>query len=394
MSSEPAARVDTDDEGVTSPMYEIFERMLGHVAREEFHMPEGQSSVPVENYISEARWQQERDVLFRRFPLIVAHDSELPEVGSTLRHDGIGVPMVITRGQDAEVRAFLNVCRHRGMRLQEERQCSRKTLVCPYHGWTYNLDGSLRHVPHEEFFPDSNPAELGLTELPCEGRNGLGWVLPTPAETIDVADWLGSMTNDFSCLGMDNYVQYRSVEETYPCNWKLIIDAFLEAYHVKVLHRNSVYPFFLDAMAISEPVNRHMRSIVARRKMLDVVDKPAEHWDFREHCSFTHFVFPNTIFVHHPAYTSVLTFYPTAVDEMRWVHHMLITEERQDEKEHWENTFQLINKMVFEAEDIDAAVQIQAGLNSGANSEILLGKMEYTIRQFHDGLQSAIDEMN
>lgn len=374
------------------PMREIFVRLLDCAGRGEAEMADGVFTVPVENYLSEVRCEREQRTLFRHFPLIVGHASDLPGPGTTLRHDGYALPLLLVRDQEDRVRAFLNVCRHRGMRLQEDSHCQRKTLVCPYHGWTYNLDGTLRHVPHEEFFPGMNPSDHGLAELPCEVRNGLIWVLPTQGEQIDVAGWLGSITDDLSYLGLDDFVQYRQEAGLYACNWKLIIDAFLEAYHVKVLHRNSVYPFFLDSMALSDPVNRHMRSVVARRRILEAETLAPEAWDFREHCSFTHFVFPNAIFVHHPDYSSVLTFYPVSAGQMRWVHHMLIPRSRHTDAEqiHWENTFQLIHKTVFEGEDVDAAVQIQAGLGSGANKDITLGRMEYTIRQFHDGLEEAM----
>ncbi len=389
---QPAEREKTPR--APQAMLDILARLIRNAQSGVPQMADSQASIPVDNYLSVERCQRERDVVFRRFPLIVGHDSELPEAGSTLRHDGLDLPMLLTRDGEGRVRAFLNVCRHRGMRLQKEQQCQRKTLVCPYHGWTYNLDGSLKHVPHDEFFPAMDKDDHGLTELPCEVKNGLIWVLPTPGEKIDVGEWLGSISDDLSYLGFDDFVQYRKTESLHDNNWKLIIDAFLEAYHVKVLHRNSVYPFFLDSMAISETVNRHMRSSVARRRIEEAASLPPEQWDFREHCSMTHFIFPNCITVNHPDYSSVLTFYPVAVDKMRWVHHMLIPAERNTEAEqtHWENTFNLIHETVFRAEDVDAAEQIQAGLASGANTDITLGRMEYTIRQFHESLQQALDE--
>lgn len=375
-------------------MQDIFRRLLVQVESGESPMAEGQAVIPVDNYLSEERFLKEQSLIFRRYPLIAGHISDLDKPGKTLRHEGYGLPMLLSRGQDDKVRAFLNVCRHRGMRLQSEHVCQRKTLVCPYHGWTYNLDGSLKHVPHSEFFPDMDMSEFGLVELPCEVKNGLIWVLPTEGCDLDVVDWLGGISDDLSILGLDKFVQYRQVSGLYKSNWKLIIDAFLEAYHVKVLHRNSVYPFFIDSMAVSDQVKRHMRSFIARRKITEATELPPDQWDFREHCSVSHYLFPNTILVHHPDYSSVLTFYPTAADEMRWVHHMLIPEDRHTEAEqdHWENTFQLIHKTVFEAEDVDAAVQIQAGLKSGANRNITLGRMEYTIEQFHNSLQQAIEE--
>lgn len=352
-----------------------------------------QVEIPVSHYTSEQRRDLENEVLFRKYPLILGHVSELPENNMCLRNEATGLPIVLTRDGSGTIRAFLNVCRHRGMRLQEEQgPCKRKTLVCPYHGWTYQLSGELKHLPHADGFPKLQADDAGLVELPCAIQNGLIFVLPTPGEQFDGADWLAELSDDFSHLGLEDSVVYRKVEVVRDANWKLIIDAFLEAYHVKILHRNSVYPFFLDAVAESDVLDWHIRSIVARRKLEEAsVDDPSQ-WDFREHVSVTHFVFPNCIFVHHPDYSSMITVYPESANKLRWVHHMLIPRERHTEAEraHWEKTFHLIEETVFQAEDLHAAQGIQAGLHSAANSVMTLGEMEYLVWEFHQRIERAL----
>jgi nitrite reductase/ring-hydroxylating ferredoxin subunit len=144
--------------------------------------------IPVEDYTSAAIRDAEVERLFRPLPLIVGHASEL-RPGQVMAHDDYGVPMLLARDADGVFRAFLNVCRHRGMRLVEQNGVAetRASVVCPYHGWTYRLDGALRHRLHAEAFDRPCAGGEDLVPLPCEERHGLLWVLPTPGAAIDVA---------------------------------------------------------------------------------------------------------------------------------------------------------------------------------------------------------------
>ncbi|MGZ5217137.1 MAG: aromatic ring-hydroxylating oxygenase subunit alpha, partial [Caldimonas sp.] len=149
--------------------------------------PEWQNSaaaaarIPIENYLSEPIRDAEVERLFRPLPLIAAHASELG-AGQVLANDDYGVPLLLTRDAGGRFRAFLNVCRHRGMRLVagSGRAEPRASVVCPYHGWTYRLDGSLRHRLDAEAFDACAAADTNLVALPCEERHGLLWVVATP----------------------------------------------------------------------------------------------------------------------------------------------------------------------------------------------------------------------
>src|SRR5262245_31454891 len=119
---------------------QLLERLLHHAdAAAAANQPAASdATVPVANYTSAARLAAEQEVLFRRHPLIVGHHSELPAPGDFLTHDSSGVPILVVHGRDGGLRAFLNVCRHRGTRLVAEERGQRKGLVCRYHGWTYD----------------------------------------------------------------------------------------------------------------------------------------------------------------------------------------------------------------------------------------------------------------
>lgn len=367
-----------------APLTELFARLREQAAGAAPETPVPPAPIPVSVYTDPGRFEREKASVFGRLPLMLAHASELHAPGSVLRVDVAGKPIVLSRAADGQVHAHLNVCRHRGMRLLDQTgPCQRKTLVCPYHGWTYELDGRLRHTPHPEFFPQVGNGSHDLTRLACAEAHGLIWVVPTPGIDLDIAAWLGPLGAELEYFGSADFTLYRRSESIRAANWKLIIDAFQEAYHIRVLHRDTVYRFFQDSSAVGDCVGPHTRSCIARRKIEEAPDDPGQA-DLREHCSITHFIFPNLITVNHPDYSSLLTFYPEAPDRLRCVHHMLVPPDRIYEAEHWEKTYELIDGGVFQSEDLYAAESIQAGLASGANTEITLGTLEETVGRFHE----------
>jgi phenylpropionate dioxygenase-like ring-hydroxylating dioxygenase large terminal subunit len=375
---------------VAPALVQIAERLLTHVRAGTLDLAPASTTLPVDRYGSRERLERERHTLFRQYPIAIAAASELATPGTVLRHDALGLPLLLVADDDGVPRCFLNVCRHRGMRLVgDEAPCRRKALVCPYHGWTYGLDGALRHVPHPEAFPALTAATHGLVALPIERRHGLLWVHPTPGATTALDGFLGSIDDDLASFGLASHVLYRRIDTVRRANWKLVIDAFLEAYHLRVLHRDTIYRFFLDAAAIADCVGPHVRSVTARRAAA-----AADHQGtaLRERFTFTHFVFPNSTFIFHPDYVSHIAVFPVEVDQVRWVHSMLVpaTQAGPEHASHWDRTLALIEDTVFQREDLVAAEGIQAGVASGANATVTFGRLEGALHHFHTTIERAL----
>jgi phenylpropionate dioxygenase-like ring-hydroxylating dioxygenase large terminal subunit len=354
-------------------------------------------AVPVSHYTDPRHWQQEQGVLFARWPIVAAHSSEVP-AGSALPFDALGVPMVVTRSGDGRVRAFLNVCRHRGMALVQAegpepataRSC--KTLVCPYHGWTYGLDGHLRHRLHAETFDGIDPATLNLVELPCAEAGGLIFVKRTPGPAFSAAGFLQGLDEHLRWLGLPDMKVFRKIDRVYAANWKLTVDAFLEGYHIRVLHRDTIYPFFADAYTVNLDAGPHQNSLVARRSAFEAFETPRDRGALCKLATPTQFLFPNTFLIWHPDYVSLIGMFSPAAGEVRWMHTMLIPPDRtgDDWIAHWEKTFSLIEETVFQKEDIATAVVIQRGLHSGANAGLQAGRLECGVLRFHRRIDAAI----
>ena len=353
--------------------------------------------VPTSRYTDRGRWQQEQDLLFAQWPMVAAHSSELP-VGSALPFDALGTPIVVTRSADGRARAFFNVCRHRGMTLvkadgaepAKARPC--KALVCPYHAWTYELDGRLRHRLHAEAFDGIDPATLNLVELPCAEAGGLVFVKRTPGASFSAADFLLGLQDHLQWMGLADMKVFRKVDRVYAANWKLTVDAFLEGYHIRVLHRDTIYPFFADAYTVNLHAGPHQDSLVARRTALAGFEIPRDRYALCKLATPTQFLFPNTFLIWHPDYVSLVGMFSPAPDSVRWVHTMLIPPDRtgEDWTPHWEKTFRLIEETVFQQEDIATAMEIQRGLSSGANTALHVGRLEHEVLRFHRGIDAAI----
>lgn len=347
----------------------------------------------VERYLSPAMWQQEKAALFGPLPLI-AERSEALAAGQALERRLVGRSIVLTRDAEGRAHAFLNACRHRGMQLLEPgaAQCKSR-LNCPYHGWSYGLDGSLRGMPHREAFPTLDWEELKLVALPCSEAHGFVWVQPDAAsEPVNLQSWLAGLDADFTALELAEHRTYREARSLVQANWKLCVDAFLEAYHVQVLHRNTVAPFFEDALAVYDIEGQHYRSGVARKGLdLDGVET-APMSTLRDLISYTHFVFPNQFFIFHPDYVSQMSILPRDESSFEWVHRMLIPAAAQQAEleAHWEKSYRLIEEGVFQAEDLKACERIHAGLLSGANRQLQLGALEPLVQAFHTQLDQCL----
>ena len=198
------------------------------------------SGLPNTAYWSKDWLDLEFKRIFRRNWIYVAANTELDEPGSIKPMDIAGTPVVVTRGTDNIVRAFHNVCRHRGTQLVSEA-CRSNTITCPYHAWNYGLDGSLRSRPHFhgpgeiERFEDGGGPQLDLYPIRCEEWNGC-YFIDLSGSAPSLEDWLQPMCErtsafDFSCIRWIGKRQY-----TIKSNWKLVLENYMEGYHVFAAH--------------------------------------------------------------------------------------------------------------------------------------------------------------
>ena len=364
-----------------------------NVRKGETRLADRIETVPAERYTDPAHFEAEKRALFDRLPQVLCPSALLPEPGMTVPHDATGRPLLITRDQQGKAHVFLNVCQHRGTRLVEgnDVQCSAR-LVCPYHAWTYKLDGSLLALPRPETFPELDKSEYHLVELPSCEAGGLIWFAPKEGADFSHAETLGE---DFSAFGMDKSHLFRRKTHEVKGNWKLIMDAFLESYHVTRLHAKTIGPFFKDGVTSGDTVGPHMRSAVGRLEELEGVDFN-DMAALRRVITYAYQLLPATIIVPSPDYVNVMVLMPQAHNLTLVEDFMLIPEVPANDKalDHWERSWTLLDGGVFASEDFRAAELGQQGLESGAVKHITVGTLEGGIARFDETVQDFLREVN
>ena len=184
----------------------------------------------------------ERRKLFAKGWLCPGLAAEIAKPGDYLTFTIGDQPVFSIRGEDGAIRSFSNVCLHRMMRLLDGRgNCPR--IVCPYHAWTYGIDGHLLGAPHMKESPGFEPRALGLPEIRTEIWEGWIYVTLDP-EAASVAELLRSLQGIVAPYAMAGYVPVAAQDHVWATNWKLLTENFMEGYHLPVAHRKTVGAWF------------------------------------------------------------------------------------------------------------------------------------------------------
>ena len=350
---------------------------------------------PVTTYTDPENYQQEVDTLFRKFPIVMGHVEQLAEAGSYFTNDELGVPILITRNNDGVIKAFMNVCRHRGARLTDEPCGKSKTFSCPYHKWTYDLDGNLRGLPQASGFGDINKGELGLLELPTFERFGLIWVRPSVSDTpIDFDAWMAPLEEQLSALGLENHTVFRAWSVDRKMNWHLALEGFQESYHFCGAHEHTACSAYLDNQSVWSDKYPHVRHSVPLPTVVSMKDLPEKDWVHRPHFMTQNYVFPCNYVQVMTDLVYIHTVIPTGIDTCIFKCMMLIPEPAKTEKSerYWEKNYQVI-RTVFN-EDFEIGENIQKGLNTGTNTDFLFGRYEIGLhlgtKAIHDALAGRL----
>lgn len=348
---------------------------------------------PVAAYCDVGWLQREQEVLFRKYPLLAGFSRELPETGSFLTLDEAGTPMLLVRDSEGRVNAYINSCRHRGTKLAQGCGRVQNGLVCPYHAWTYGLDGELRVIPDRESFPGINNSERPLVKLPVVEKYGMVWVCPTPGETFDIDLQLCGLAAELESYRFEDYFHYTRRVLHRKMNWKMMLDTFLEPYHFAALHARTVGPYFVNNLCLFEAFGQNLREVVVRRSIAKLRDLPERNWDIIPHSATVYILFPNTVLVMQIDHVELWRSYPVAgrPGECTVTMDFYIPEPVQNEeaREHWEKNVDITIRTVLE-EDIRAVESIQVGINSGTQSHVIFGRNEPALAHYQRQIAKSV----
>jgi phenylpropionate dioxygenase-like ring-hydroxylating dioxygenase large terminal subunit len=372
------------------------ERMLTMVRTNTRDDGPGISHTPVEEYYGPARFKREVDLLFRRHPIVVAFSGQLRKAGDFVVHNDTGQPILVVRGTDGVLRAFLNVCRHRSAAV-EQKPCgsNKRAFVCAYHGWSYDLAGRLVGITDGAAFGDLDKSQHGLRRLRVAEKYGLVWVVPTALPDgedarLDIDPYLGPLQADLSGWNMESWELHSSEPIKPRMNWKLVIDTFLELYHFRYLHPGSVYPLFLDNIATYERMDRHIRLSAAKRTLTELEGQPKETWRILDHAIVLYQLFPNTVLAYTQDHCGVFTSFPVAPDQSVMHFSVLVSPEEKARKpdSYWKANVDLFAAALVE--DFGIGETIQRNFPTGANNRQTFGKFEKALGWYHREVEAAL----
>jgi phenylpropionate dioxygenase-like ring-hydroxylating dioxygenase large terminal subunit len=362
--------------------HEITERVLSHIANRTTDVGDALWREPVEHYRSAQRLEAEMERVLRRSYAAFCPSVALPDPGSFIAREAAGRPILVVRDQDGVVRAFHNVCRHRGMRIAQDSGCA-NAFVCPYHGWTYELNGRLRHIPHAEGFPGLDKSQHGLAPLPAIERRGLVFV--SQAQAPAPADFAG--LPELVSKGQQLYAT--SARETQ-ANWKIVLEGFLEGYHIRATHPESFFPYGFDNLNVIEQIGPHSRVTFPFRRIEKLAAVPPAQRRVLGFVTFVYHIFPNALVTVLSNHTVLLVLEPLGVDRTNVVAYSL-TNQDGDPAEALEAATRDAHFAESGASEDRAVVSaIQQGIAGGANESFVFGRFESAIVHFHRTLDAAL----
>ena len=373
---------------------ELIREIIGLAQQKSAFLDTDIAHSPISRYSSPERFEREMAMIFRRKPVVAAHSSELEGENAFIAKDFLGLPLLLTRDADGKAHAFLNVCRHRGAKIERETAGCKRVFTCPYHAWSWSNQGTLRAVPQEgQGFPDLSRAERGLRRLPVREAHGFIWVIANPdAGTIpDINTWLCGLKPDFAWLGLEDHRIAVMDTIEIDANWKVLIEGGLEAYHFRIAHKHTIGPHFPDNLLTYRQFGPHMRAVLPRRAMPELSKVPEDDWVLRNDANLVYTIVPNTQMLVQQDHFMWFHIEPMSVNKTRFRCATVVpaSAPRTDEMEkHW----QLNHRISLTAlkEDFEIGEEIQGGFASRGNPSHLFGRFEGALNRFNLTVEEMI----
>lgn len=355
--------------------------------------------IPVGRYRDDDLYALEQRHIWSRTWLFAGHVSQLAEPGAYLRFERTGAPIVIVRGEDGEIRAFYNSCRHRGAPVVRDECGTARRLTCQYHSWSYGIDGTLKAVPDNRSFVDLDKGSLGLQPVSCDTYQG--WIFVNEdADAAPLADALGPLVDQMAEIDGPSLRRLGTQTHRIEANWKVVVDAFLEVYHVRTVHPDNAALLYDDqSVTVTMLPQGHSRLTVPKYEpMIELVapspegDNPSVGDLWRE-TSTSFGIFPNVIAPMDTGAFAFLCAWPVDVRttelELAWWAPDWGDGDPPDEH--------IMRMTLFETvmgQDTANMAPIQASIESPGAQPFQIGWHERLIHHFHRAVDLAIGEEN
>ena len=359
------------------------------------------SGLPLWTYFNPELFELEAEELFRKHWQIACHSCDIPDIGRYTTFDLVGERALIIRDKDNEIRAFHNICSHRGSRLVDSIQGKcKKVITCPFHGWSYNFDGSLQGVTKAKTLPVLDPFKSGLKPLEMEIWNGFVFVRFKPGPQPSVAKLLERFDSEVASFTDGGFLQTAPIETTpvEDLNWKSIRDVDNEGYHIARAHPslNDLYgenyydePFIRGVSRSYAPFNDGKAKLWSVRHYKNLIKNLTPPYNELPKAWLYIGVFPNFVLGFYP---DSMIFYQEIPFSVKKTSIRGATYKRKEEDRIMRLARYLSERIDSTAVQEDKQLSIWAyeAMKSTAFEGITLSDLEYGVRTHHDALREIL----
>ena len=340
----------------------------------------------VSDYTDKEIIQNQVDTIFNNYPLPLALTIELPEKGTYKTLDILNTPILLTRSSDGVVRAFVNVCKHRGAPVCEKGKGKKSKFSCTYHGWTYDNRGKLINIFQSDTFGEIDKTKIKLTELFCEERSGFIWVCINPDSKPNLSNWLQGFDEEINEIGLDSWYLYEQRILDGP-SWKICWDGYLDGYHHHMVHPETVGKNTIVNLIAHDTYGPHQRFAFGKKNINELQKIDEVNWEPEEYIRLIHSGFPNlSISAILNQFCLVSMIYPTKDLEKTITIQNILSLNKPSTKEEIKaaEEFSELTLKAVKDEDYIMNFKIQDGINSKGNDKFMFGKNEPIQQHYHN----------
>lgn len=364
----------------------VINELLSHMDQSTTSMAANIIENAADVYTSTRRARLEIERLFRKRPLVVGLSDDVRHPSSYWATTVLDVPIILIRDRNHEVKGYLNACRHRGTQLLKPGRGQRSRITCAFHAWTYDLDGSLIHVPRPDSVGKVDHDGHNLIELPVLERHGLIWIRLKPGIPIDADEVLGDLDDEIAGWSLGDQVLIDHRETSHAMNWKLANDTFGETYHFEFLHKRTLNQTYESNVLSYKTFDRNHRMVFPTRSIATLRNQPQSEWKLRQFSTIAYYLFPNTQLLISPRSIELYRILPEASNPNQCRIHQSVYMEQHpksdEERKLCDEILRDLDAVIF-AEDFKIAEDAQAGLHSGLLDHVQFARNEPALQHYH-----------
>jgi nitrite reductase/ring-hydroxylating ferredoxin subunit len=349
--------------------------------------------IPAANYFDPDRFKREVNQIFKRIPLMLAASAELPNPGDYKTIEAVGVPVLIARGQDGTVRAFVNSCAHRGANVATAEHGNAKRFTCPYHGWTFAQTGELIGIGMPGDFGEVDKSCLKLKALPAAERAGLVWVILNPSSGLDIDAFLSGYDAFLGHFGFRDWHFFSNRTLRGP-NWKIAYDGYLDFYHLPVLHKDTFGSDYQN-QAIYYAWGPHQRVQPPAKNHAELEQEGEAQWNYKALMNGVWTIFPHVSIASFDGGgrgVMVSQLLPGETVDESYTTQIYLMEKKPDAATETaaHEQFKFLEKVVRD-EDYFTGLRQQRALKAGGIDTVMFGRNEGGAQRFHQWVERILE---